>query len=321
MIAENLTQAVSYGGELFYDLNSNSAGSLHQVSQYALDNFNEEIAKLTQYYHISESAANDNQYYDGNLFPWSDPLLALTSENQLRLNNSNSEVPAMSSQKTAFPVLQTFLQQHKSDGGEGCASFPTNYMTYGDSNSLLNNENMNLCFSDQNTTPDNWISILSEYWYLLQLIDNNDTTMILPTQPILHTDKQQQEPSDDIANLNLHYPANKNDTPQKYTIPPSPIMHEIEKTKSKNSKRVCCPLCSMYITQKNLSAHKAAVHSKNKDRFPCPYPNCNKSYSRKNDLEDRHISPFHKGLKHKCGVCSRSFGRKDKLTKHMNESH
>lgn len=142
--------------------------------------------------------------------------------------------------------------------------------------------------------------------------DNMENTTSSPHDTSPFCKDTMEYPTSSFDNGNLQ-------TPNKYTR--TNIKKSKSETKQKNTRRVRCPMCPMIITKKNLGAHKTTVHDKLKVRHTCPYPNCNKSYSRKNDLEDRHINPFHRGLIHRCKVCSKSFARKDKLTKHAQDSH
>ncbi|EIN09940.1 hypothetical protein PUNSTDRAFT_34877, partial [Punctularia strigosozonata HHB-11173 SS5] len=58
------------------------------------------------------------------------------------------------------------------------------------------------------------------------------------------------------------------------------------------------------------------IRSHNDERpFPCEYPPCDKSFSRKSDRK-RHQETVHQSLQLKCEKCDGGFSRKDALSKH-----
>ena len=110
-----------------------------------------------------------------------------------------------------------------------------------------------------------------------------------------------------------------------------------------------CPSCqAIFDTQKQLTAHLELVHDikptednskAGKEEFQCPYPDCDKSYSKKGNL-NVHVRTFHEqSLKFVCGQtqvslqqdeiptgtvitgCGKSFSSKQVLEDHVRAAH
>ena len=92
----------------------------------------------------------------------------------------------------------------------------------------------------------------------------------------------------------------------------------LQMQQSGNSK---CDYCgSRYKRKEQLEAHITSTHEADSEKFECD--NCSKTFSTLNNKR-RHFYTIHNKVSedHKCLHCEKSCGRKDILSKHVNQCH